>query len=325
MSNIISNFGKVAVMFGGYSAERDVSLRSGKAVLSALQQAGVDAVAFDPAEQPLTALMNDVNAERVFIVLHGRGGEDGTMQGALQLLGLPYTGSGVLGSALAMDKIRCKRLFLAQNLPTAAFAVVHDDTTDYAQLLSDLGGKVMVKPANEGSSIGMSAASNAAELEQAIAAALKYDSEILVERWINGREFTIAILGDTVLPIVEMRTPRAFYDYEAKYQANSTEYLCPAPLTAEQTAAMQADALAAFKAVGATGWGRVDLMLNQQGEHFLLEVNTVPGMTEKSLVPMAAKAAGLSFNELVLTILQQTLDGNAHTGQVALNTKAQDQ
>lgn len=307
----MSNFGKVAVMFGGNSAERDVSLRSGKAVLNALLQAGVDAVAFDPAEQPLTALMSDVKAERVFIVLHGRGGEDGTMQGALQLLGLPYTGSGVLGSALAMDKIRCKRLFLAQQLPTAPFAVVHNDAIDYAGLLAELGGKVMVKPANEGSSIGMSAASTAAELEQAIAAALKYDSEILVERWINGREFTISILGDTVLPIVEMRTPRAFYDYEAKYQANSTEYLCPAPLTAEQTAEMQHSALAAFKAVGASGWGRVDLMLNEQGEHFLLEVNTVPGMTEKSLVPMAAKAAGLSFNELVLSILQQTLPVSA--------------
>lgn len=303
----MSNFGKVAVMLGGHSAERDVSLRSGKAVLSALQQAGIDAVAFDPAEQALPALLSDVKADRVFIVLHGRGGEDGTMQGALQLLGLPYTGSGVLGSALAMDKIRCKRLFIAQQLPTAPFAVVHSDTIDYAELLQQLGGKVMVKPANEGSSIGMSAASTAAELEQAIAAALKYDSEILVERWINGREFTIAILGDTVLPVVEMRTPRAFYDYEAKYQANSTEYLCPAPLTAEQTTAMQRDALAAFKAVGASGWGRVDLMLNEQGEHFLLEVNTVPGMTEKSLVPMAAKAAGLSFSELVLSILTQTL------------------
>ncbi|KKO49052.1 D-alanine--D-alanine ligase [Arsukibacterium sp. MJ3] len=303
----MSNFGKVAVMFGGHSAEREVSLRSGKAVLSALQQAGINAVAFDPAEQALTSLLTEVKADRVFIVLHGRGGEDGTMQGALQLLAVPYTGSGVLGSALAMDKIRCKRLFVAQDLPTAPFAVVTNQTVDYAGLLAELGGKVMVKPANEGSSIGMSAASNPIELQQAIAAALQYDSEILVERWLNGREFTIAIVGDKVLPIVEMRTPRAFYDYEAKYQANSTEYLCPAPLTAEQTAAMQHCALAAFNAVGAAGWGRVDLMLNEQGEHFLLEVNTVPGMTEKSLVPMAAKAAGLTFSELVLTILQQTL------------------
>ena len=304
MSSNPNAFGKVAVMFGGTSAEREVSLRSGNAVLKALQSAGVDAFAFDPQSQSLAQLA-DSGAQRVFIVLHGRGGEDGSMQGALQQLQLPYTGSGVLGSALAMDKIRCKWLFQAQQLPTAPFAVVHSNDTDFAGLLAGLGGKVMVKPANEGSSIGMSAASTAAELEQAIHAALKYDSEILVERWINGREFTVAILNGEVLPVVEMRTPRAFYDYEAKYQANSTEYLCPAPLSAEQTAAMQHTALKAFNAVGASGWGRVDIMLDQSGQHYLLEVNTVPGMTEKSLVPMAAKAAGMSFNDLVLAILTQ--------------------
>lgn len=304
MSSNLNAFGKVAVMFGGKSAEREVSLRSGAAVLKALQDAGVDAFAFDPQQQPLAQLAA-TGATRVFIVLHGRGGEDGTMQGALQQLGLPYTGSGVLGSALAMDKIRCKWLFQAQQLPTAPFAVVHSNDTDFAGLLASLGGKVMVKPANEGSSIGMSAAASAEELEQAINAALKYDSEILVERWINGREFTVAILNGQVLPVVEMRTPRAFYDYEAKYQANSTEYLCPAPLSPEQTAAMQQTALQAFNAVGASGWGRVDIMLDQSGQHYLLEVNTVPGMTEKSLVPMAAKAAGLSFAELVLAILTQ--------------------
>jgi D-alanine-D-alanine ligase len=305
MNSNVQAFGKVAVMLGGVSAEREVSLRSGAAVLTALQQAGVDAFAFDPKEQSLTQLAQ-LGAQRVFIVLHGRGGEDGSMQGALQQLGLPYSGSGVLGSALAMDKIRCKWLFQAQNLPTAPFAVVHSNDTDFAGLLAALGGKVMVKPANEGSSIGMSAASSAAELEQAIKAALKYDSEILVERWINGREFTIAILNGQVLPVVEMRTPRAFYDYEAKYQANSTEYLCPAPLDAELAAAMQNSALKAFNAVGASGWGRVDIMLDHSGQHYLLEVNTVPGMTEKSLVPMAAKAAGLSFQQLVLAILSQT-------------------
>ena len=304
MSSNPNAFGKVAVMFGGTSAEREVSLRSGSAVLKALQSAGVDAFAFDPQSQSLAQLA-DSGAQRVFIVLHGRGGEDGSMQGALQQLQLPYTGSGVLGSALAMDKIRCKWLFQAQQLPTAPFAVVHSNDTDFAGLLAGLGGKVMVKPANEGSSIGMSAASTAEELEQAIHAALKYDTEILVERWINGREFTVAILNGEVLPVVEMRTPRAFYDYEAKYQANSTEYLCPAPLSAEQTAAMQHTALKAFNAVGASGWGRVDIMLYQSGQHYLLEVNTVPGMTEKSLVPMAAKAAGLSFNDLVLAILTQ--------------------
>ncbi|MDX3772543.1 D-alanine--D-alanine ligase [Chromatiaceae bacterium AAb-1] len=296
--------GKVAVMFGGNSAEREVSLRSGQAVLNALLDAGVDAVAFDPKTQTLSELAA-LKVQRVFIVLHGRGGEDGSMQGALQLLGLPYTGSGVLGSALAMDKIRCKWLFQAQGLPTSPFAVVDSNKTDYGALLAQLGGKVMVKPANEGSSIGMSAAGNSDELASAIETALQYDEQVLVERWINGREFTVAILNGQVLPVVEMRTPRAFYDYEAKYQANTTEYLCPAPLTETQTAAMQQTALAAFNAVGAKGWGRVDLMLDQNGQHYLLEVNTVPGMTEKSLVPMAAKAAGLNFQQLVLAILQQ--------------------
>ncbi|MDX1391235.1 MAG: D-alanine--D-alanine ligase [Rheinheimera sp.] len=309
MSKNSNAFGKVAVMFGGVSAEREVSLRSGNAVLQALNSAGVAAFAFDPKSQSLAELAAS-GAERVFIVLHGRGGEDGSMQGALQQLGLPYTGSKVLGSALAMDKIRCKWLFQAQKLPTAAFAVVHSSDTDFAALLASLGGKVMVKPANEGSSIGMSAASTAAELEQAISAALKYDSEILVERWINGREFTVAILNGQVLPVVEMRTPRPFYDYEAKYQSNSTEYLCPAPLSAEQTEAMQRIALNAFNAVGASGWGRVDIMLDDAGQPYLLEVNTVPGMTEKSLVPMAAKAAGLSFQQLVLAILTQTQESN---------------
>ncbi|MDP4944876.1 D-alanine--D-alanine ligase [Alishewanella sp. SMS8] len=297
----MSQNAKVAVMFGGSSAEREVSLRSGKAVLASLLDAGVNAFAFDPQQEDLSSL----DADKVFIVLHGRGGEDGVMQGALEQRGLPYTGSGVLGSALAMDKIRCKWLFQAQGLPTAAFAVARPGTEDYAAMLAELGGKVMVKPANEGSSIGMSVAVTAEELAQAIATAHQYDEEVLVERWIEGREFTIAILNGAVLPIVEMRTPRSFYDYEAKYQANSTEYLCPAPLTAELTQAMQKTALAAFQAVGASGWGRVDLMLDQQGQFYLLEVNTVPGMTEKSLVPMAAKAAGYSFQQLVLAILTQ--------------------
>lgn len=302
-----SKFGKVAVMFGGTSAEREVSLRSGAAVLAALQQQGVDAHAFDPKDQPLSALTS-AGFDRVFIVLHGRGGEDGTMQGALQLMGLPYTGSRVLGSALAMDKIRCKWLFQAQGLPTAKFLVAEaGKQLNYQDILQQLAGKVMVKPANEGSSIGMSAASTAEELEQALAVATKYDSDVLVEQWIQGREFTVSILNGKALPVVEMRTPRSFYDYEAKYQSNSTEYLCPAPLTAEQTAFLQHTAAAAFTAVGASGWGRVDAMLDEQGNFYLLEVNTVPGMTEKSLVPMAAKAAGLSFEQLVLQILEQTL------------------
>jgi len=301
------SFGKVAVMFGGTSAEREVSLKSGSAVLKALQAQGIDARAFDPKEQPLS-LLAAAGFDRVFIVLHGRGGEDGTMQGALQLLGMPYTGSGVLGSALAMDKIRCKFLFSAHGLPTAPFRVAQKgEAIDYAAMLQELNGKVMVKPANEGSSIGMSAAATPAELEQALALAFEYDDAVLVEQWIHGREFTVSMLDGQALPVIEMRTPRAFYDYEAKYQSNSTEYLCPAPISAEQTTILQQAAIAAFKAVGAKGWGRVDAMLDSDGQFRLLEVNTVPGMTEKSLVPMAARAAGYSFEQLVVKILEQAL------------------
>jgi D-alanine-D-alanine ligase len=301
-----SNFGKVAVMFGGTSAEREVSLKSGAAVLKALQNQGIDAHAFDPKQQDLSALKTQ-GFQRVFIVLHGRGGEDGTMQGALQLAGFPYTGSGVLGSALAMDKIRCKFLFSAHGLPTAPFVVaVKGDAIDHDAVISKLNGKVMVKPANEGSSIGMSAATNGIELKAALDLAFQYDDAVLVEQWIQGREFTVSILDGQALPVIEMRTPRAFYDYEAKYQSNSTEYLCPAPLDAQQTTLLQQVATAAFKAVDAKVWGRVDAMMDDAGHFYLLEVNTVPGMTEKSLVPMAAKAAGYSFEQLVFKVLEQS-------------------
>lgn len=301
-----SNFGKVAVMLGGTSAEREVSLKSGAAVLKALQNQGIDAHAFDPKDQDLSELTS-LGFERVFIVLHGRGGEDGTMQGALQLAGFPYTGSGVLGSALAMDKIRCKFLFSAHGLPTAPFVVaVKGETIDHAAVIAKLNGKVMVKPANEGSSIGMSAATSGEELKTALELAFQYDDAVLVEQWIQGREFTVSMLDGQALPVIEMRTPRAFYDYEAKYQSNSTEYLCPAPLSAEQTSLLQQAATAAFKAVDAKVWGRVDAMMDEAGHFYLLEVNTVPGMTEKSLVPMAAKAAGYSFEQLVRKVLEQS-------------------
>ncbi|MBU2178625.1 MAG: D-alanine--D-alanine ligase [Gammaproteobacteria bacterium] len=301
-----SNFGKVAVMFGGTSAEREVSLKSGAAVLKALQNQGIDAHAFDPKQQDL-AQLKSLGFQRVFIVLHGRGGEDGTMQGALQLAGLPYTGSGVLGSALAMDKIRCKFLFSAHGLPTAPFVVaVKGEGIDHAAVIAKLNGKVMVKPANEGSSIGMSAATTGEELKAALELAFTYDDAVLVEQWIQGREFTVSMLDGQALPVIEMRTPRAFYDYEAKYQSNSTEYLCPAPLNAEQTTLLQQAAAAAFKAVDAKVWGRVDAMMDEAGNFYLLEVNTVPGMTEKSLVPMAAKAAGYSFEQLVYKVLEQS-------------------
>jgi D-alanine-D-alanine ligase len=302
----VSEFGKVAVMFGGNSAERDVSLKSGAAVLQALLTAGVDAHAFDPAEQPLSVLL-DQRFDRVFIMLHGRGGEDGSMQGALQLLGLPYTGSGVLGSALAMDKIRSKQLWRSLDLPTSDFVVAEKSTfeaTGCEDIIARLGGTVMVKPAHEGSSIGMAKVTSADALSQAVSSAFEYDNEVLLERYIQGREFTVSLLQGQALPSIRMQTPRDFYDYEAKYQASSTEYFCPGGLSDELELRLAELAQQAFKAVGGSGWGRVDFMQDTDGNFYLLEANTVPGMTQKSLVPMAARQAGIDFGQLSLSILQ---------------------
>jgi len=306
MSQLTTKFGKVAVLLGGNSAEREVSLKSGQAVLNALQSVGIDAISFDPKTQPLWQL-KELNVERVFIALHGRGGEDGTIQGALEFMGIPYTGSNVLGSALGMDKVRCKQLFKALGLSTAPFTVVDAKKGFDANAIIDEFKKVMVKPSHEGSSIGMAQASNADELTHALNDAFKFDSQVLVEQWITGREFTVAVLGDEVLPVIEMTTPNGFYDYQAKYQSTTTQYHCPAELSASDTKKLQAMSLEAFALVGASGWGRVDAMQDKNGEFYLLEVNTVPGMTEKSLVPMAAKANGASFEQLVVRILEQTL------------------
>ncbi len=298
------DFGKVAVLFGGRSQERAVSLKSGEAVLRALQAEGVDAHPFDPAEQPLQAL-KEQNFERVFIALHGRGGEDGQVQGALDWLGLPYTGSRVLGSALAMDKVRTKQIWQALGLPTAAYRVVqHALNEQEAQaMLDELGGQVIVKPACEGSSIGMAKATTSLELEEAISDALSFDDEVLVESWIQGEEYTVAILGESVLPPIRMQTPHVFYDYSAKYKSTSTQYFCPCGLDEVEDEALKTLAYQAFVALDATGWGRVDAMRDSDGNWYLLEVNTVPGMTEKSLVPMAAKAQGLTFGQVVVEIL----------------------
>jgi len=296
---------KVAVLFGGNSAEREVSLKSGAAVTAGLQRAGVDAHALDTAEYDVNQLKGD-GFTHAFIALHGRGGEDGVMQGALEQLAIPYTGSRVLGAALAMDKIRTKQIWQAQGLPTALYRIVTptDFSTDIASnIIAELGSPIIIKPAKEGSSIGMAKVHNVAELATAVTAAFEYDNEILIEQWIEGPEFTIAILGDEVLPVIQLKTPNTFYDYQAKYQSNSTEYLCPAPITDVQRLQLQAYALQAFHAVAAEGWGRVDAMLDAQGQFQLLEVNTVPGMTEKSLVPMAANAAGYDFESLVSKVL----------------------
>jgi D-alanine-D-alanine ligase len=306
-------FGKVAVLFGGNSAERKVSLASGKAVLNALQIAGIDAHKFDPAENPIGDLVLS-GFDRAFIILHGRGGEDGSMQGALQLLGIPYTGTGVLGSALAMDKVFSKQIWSALGLPTARYKVVTKARVnstikpDYADILAQLSGVAMVKPVREGSSIGMAKVSDAQELEDAVQRALEYDDDVLVEEYINGPEYTVTILNGVALPSIRMATPHVFYDYDAKYNDKTTEYYCPSGLDDATEKHIGELSLNAFHGLSGRGWGRVDLMQNELGDFMLLESNTVPGMTETSLVPKAAKQAGLSFEQLALQVLSSSLE-----------------
>jgi D-alanine-D-alanine ligase len=300
-------FGKVAVMLGGTSAERPVSLNSGAAVLAALTRQGVDAHAFDPANRNLGDLISG-EFDRVFIALHGRYGEDGCMQGALELLDLPYTGSGVVASALAMDKWRTKLLWRAAGLPTADWAIL-DAASDFAAVEQKLGLPIFVKPAREGSSIGMSKVTAPGTLKAAYETAVEHDALVLAEKFIDGAEFTVGILGDTALPLIRLEPAKdkAFYDFEAKYLRNDTQYHCPAGLPDAQEAALRQLALDAFRLVDGRGWGRVDLMLDSLGNPYLLEVNTSPGMTDHSLVPMAARVAGLDFDTLCLKILEQTL------------------
>jgi D-alanine-D-alanine ligase len=300
---------KIAVLYGGTSAEREVSLRSGEAIAKGLTQAGFNAVLIDTKQSDLAALRSQ-NIDRAFIALHGRGGEDGCVQGALEYMGIPYTGSDVLGSALSMDKIRCKQIWQSIGLPTAAFTIVEKETfteSEASKILAELGGKVMVKPANEGSSIGMAKAENTNELIRALTEAFGFDEQILLEAWIEGPDYTVSILGEQALPVIHMETPRDFYDYEAKYQSNSTKYHCPCHLSASDELALQTLSLKAFKSTGAKGWGRVDVMRNGQGDWQLLEVNTVPGMTETSLVPKSAKVFGLDFSQLVTRIIELSL------------------
>lgn len=296
----------IAVLYGGSSAEREISLKSGSAIALGLQQAGFKVSLIDTKNFCLSDLVKQ-DIDRVFIALHGRGGEDGCLQGALQYMNIPYTGSDVLGSALSMDKIRSKQVFQAMGLPTAAFSIVeksHYQPSDAEHILASLGGKVMVKPANEGSSIGMAKADNIESLNHALIGAFGFDEQVLVEAWINGPEYTVAILGNEALPAIHMETPREFYDYEAKYQSTSTQYHCPSGLSKVDENNLQNLALKAFNATGAKGWGRVDVMRSEQGNWQLLEVNTVPGMTETSLVPKAAKQYGLNFSELVTRIIE---------------------
>ena len=301
----VKAFGRVAVLYGGKSAEREVSLKSGAAVIDALTTAGVDVVAIDVGDDLLDRLQNE-KIDRAFIILHGRGGEDGSMQGLLECLGIPYTGSGILASALAMDKLRTKQVWQSLGIPTPRHAVLASES-DCLQASTELGFPLIVKPAHEGSSIGMAKVNSAQELVAAWQDAARYDSQVLVEQWIHGPEFTIAVLRGQVLPPIALGTPHVFYDYDAKYIANDTQYRIPCGLDSVKEQELIDLTARACDAIGIEGWGRLDVMQDEQGRFWLLEVNTAPGMTDHSLVPMAARAAGLDFQQLVLAILAESV------------------
>ena len=299
-----ADFGAVAVLYGGGSSEREISLLTGNAVLAALKRRGVNAQGFDPAQRALADL-ESLKIERVWIALHGPGGEDGTVQGALEFLGVPYTGSGVLGSAIAMDKLRSKRLAQVAGVPTPEFVVLHA-ASDLDLALKRLGLPLIVKPASQGSSVGMALVQRAEDLPQAWKDARRIESAVFAERWISGGEYTVAILHGAALPSIRIETPRSFYDYEAKYFRDDTRYFCPSGLTAPAEQQLAKLALASHEACAVDGWGRVDFMMDA-GKPLLLEINTIPGMTDHSLVPMAARAAGIDFDELVWRVLETSL------------------
>jgi D-alanine-D-alanine ligase len=301
----IRQLGRVGVLLGGQSAEREISLQSGAAVTAALKEIGLDPIVIDVGDNAI-ADIQAAKLDRAFIALHGPGGEDGRIQAVLEYLQIPYTGSDVQSSALAMDKLRSKHLWRGMGLSTPDYATLHRDS-DWAEVLQSLGGDVMVKPAHEGSSIGMSRVQSASELEDAYNDAAKYDGNVLVERVINGAEYTVAILAGKALPPIKLETDHRFYDFNAKYLADDTHYICPCGLDDEKEQELRQLALNAFNALGCRGWGRVDVMAGSDGKFYLLEVNTVPGMTGHSLVPMAASAEGLSFEQLVALILRASL------------------
>ena len=309
MAALIDNFGKVAVLLGGPSSEREISFLSGNAVLAALRQRGVDAHPYDPAERDLLELRRE-GFDRAFIALHGRFGEDGTVQGALETLKIPYTGSGVMASALAMDKWRTKLVWQASGIPTPRYRVV-DASTDWMRVVAELGLPLIVKPAREGSTIGITKVSRVDhdELRGAYEAAAQHDALVLVEEYVTGTELTASILDRRALPLIRIEAPAGNYDYHNKYFSDETKYFCPSGLDAALEARIRAQALAAFDVVGCSGWGRLDLILRADSSWSFLEVNTSPGMTGHSLVPMAAREAGLSFADLCLTILR-----DAHVG-----------
>ena len=296
----MNGLGKVAVMFGGTSAEREVSLNSGSRVLAALLGQGVDAHPFDPAEQPLDALKG---YDRAFIALHGRHGEDGTIQGALEVMHIPYTGSGVLASALAMDKFRTKLMWQAAGLPVPEYALLNPDS-DFADIEEELGLPLFVKPAREGSSIGVTKVKERGALKAAYEEAARHDPLVIAEKGVMGGEYTVGIVGDEVLPIIKIEPATEWYDYEAKYNRDDTKYLCPCGLAEAKEMEIRKGALEAFRILGGRGWGRVDFLMDEEGNHYFLEVNTAPGMTDHSLVPMGARVAGLDYPALVRQVLE---------------------
>ncbi|HEY9032363.1 MAG TPA: D-alanine--D-alanine ligase [Pseudomonadales bacterium] len=298
--------GTVAVLFGGASSERDVSLKSGQAVIDAMSGMGLDVVAIDTEFQYLGRALQQHAIKHCFNILHGGPGENGEVQALLHSMGISCTGSGVLGCALAMDKQRSKLLWRGAGLPTADFLLVNEQTR-WTDVVDTLGDKVMIKPSCEGSSIGMSVVESEQQFAQSLDAALKYDDEVLAEKWIDGPEYTVAILGERALPVIRLETDHQFYDYQAKYLSDSTRYLCPCGLSEELEQQVQQLALRAFAVLGCSGWGRIDVMQDRDGKFYLLEANTVPGMTDHSLVPMAAAAAGIGFDQLVADIFNQSL------------------
>ena len=295
-------FGKVAVLMGGHSAEREISLMSGTNVLEALRHAGVDARAFDPAERAVFALKQE-GVERVFIALHGRYGEDGTVQGALELLGIPYTGSGVMASALCMDKVRTKLVWLASGLPTPRYEVIRTDS-NWKEVAARLGLPLIVKPAHEGSTLGLTKVAKTTDLPPAFANAVRYDPLVLAEEFVEGEELAAGFLGKQALPLVRIEAPQGNYDYQSKYFSDETKYFCPCGLPADEERAIQGLVMRSIEALGCSGWGRADLIRRRNGTVSLLEMNTSPGMTAHSLVPMAARVTGISFEQLVLEILE---------------------
>lgn len=297
--------GNVAVFYGGDSAEREVSLQSGNAILAALKKAGIDATGVDIRGNFIDQIQS-ISFDRVFIALHGTGGEDGRLQAVLDFLNIPYTGSGMQACVFAMDKLRSKQIWSGINLSTPEFTDLNE-STDWEKVIRDLGS-IMVKPAHEGSSIGMAKVESAIELENAYREAAKYDTSVLAEKVIEGAEYTVSILDGKALPAIRLETGNRFYDYEAKYLSEDTKYICPCGLPAEEEEKLAGLALAAFNSLGCKGWGRVDLMADEASNYYLLEVNTVPGMTSHSLVPMAARASGLSFEELVVKLILNTLE-----------------